>query len=102
MIDIDDKLSKVLKSWHNVEPSSVFESNVWQHIRQQTVSPQNTLSLRHFLTEWTNIRPTYVTIAAAAFVGIVTGLTSTLTIPFHSQNLHNNLFRPLPERSLSA
>ena len=101
MTDNDNKLRELLKSWHNVEPSPAFESNVWRSIRQLPVKQPNPLSFRHFLLEWTNMRPAYVT-AAAALVGIVTGLASAMTIPFPSQELHNNLFRPLPKQSLSA
>ena len=96
----DEKLSKLLKSWQNMEPTPAFESNVWRRIRQLPVEQQDRFSLRRFLPEWPNMRPAYA--AAAALIGIVAGLTCAMAIPAPSQNLHNNLFKPLPERSLSA
>ena len=101
MNDNGDKLRQLLKSWQNIEPSPAFESNVWRRVRQQAIARQNTPTFRHFLLEWTNLRPAYAA-AAAALVGIGVGLTVATTIQSPSHDLQNNLFRPLPERSLSA
>lgn len=97
----DDKLDKLLQSWHNVEPSSSFEASVRRRIRALPAGQTNTLSFGSFLFEQKVIRPAYAA-AAALLIGIAVGLTGGLVVPIPSRQLHNNLFKPLPERSLSA
>lgn len=96
-----DRFDHLLKSWPAIDPSPAFEANVRRRLRQSAADQPAPTGWWYLLPALTDFRQAYLS-AAAALIGIAAGLTGALTQSTPESPLQQNLFKPLPERSLSA
>jgi anti-sigma-K factor RskA len=74
----DDKLSSLLKQWHDIEPRANFEANVRRRIRSAQAPEADRISVIEFWRRllWQHALATAAVVAASVIVGTSAGVFS--------------------------
>lgn len=95
----DDKLANLMQKWQGIEVSGAFEQDVLRKInRLKTDGLGDDGNM--LIYEVPVMRVIYA--AAAAFAGILIGISGAMTVLPEQRMIEGNLFKPFPERNISA